>query len=178
MITVYVRLYEELNSILPSAEKKTTIAKGLAGGASLEDLLSVLGLGQEEVDLALVNSESASFVCQLQDRDLVSLYPEFESLDVQGVSALRDRPLRRPRFLASDELRQLAELLQARGYDCLYWPAAAGQDLLQISREQKRILLTQDLGLAKSPELKRCFCPGGEEAWQQLQQVLQRFQLG
>ncbi len=162
---------------MPEAEQKTAIAVELPEWPNLVDLLSVLSLSQEEVDLALVNSESVSFACQLQDRDLVSLYPEFESLDIKGVSLLRDRPLRRPRFLASGELRQLAELMLVRGYDCLFLPTASWQKLLQISREQKRILLTRNPELAEAPELKRCFCPAGQKAWQQLQQVLQRFQL-
>ncbi len=177
MITLYVRLYEELNRVLPEEEHKKTITRTLAQSSNLKDLLDILGLQQEDIDLALVNSHSVPFDRELRDGDLVSLYPEFETLNIQDVSVLREKPLRNTKFVAAGALRELANLLQARGYECLCPSRASGSELIRISRAEKRILLTLDPGLAKSPELERCYLLSSREAKQQLREVLQRFQL-
>lgn len=177
MITIHVRLYEELNQVLLDTERKKTVARRLFPGAKLDDLLDVMGLRQREIDLVLVNSQSVDFEYLLQDQDMVSLYPEFESLDIHSVSALPERPLRNPRFIAQGDLSSLANLLGQRGYDCLCPPQASGEALARISQQEKRILLTHNPSLAETHDLDRCFCLHSEKPDEQLEEVKSRFQL-
>ena len=177
-ITVHIRLYEELNRILPDSEHKRTVTRILPAGSRLSDLLDVLALESDEVDLALVNSISVPLDHPLDDEDRVSLYPEFESLDIRGASALRDTPLRTPKFVAERGLTALADLLEDKGYDCTCPLQALAEDLVRISARGKRILLTTNPDLAKTHDLDRCFCLPAEPPEEQLQEVMTRFQLG
>jgi hypothetical protein len=176
-ITIQVRLYEELKRVLPGRQRKSTVAMVLPAGSRLGDLLDLLGLKPEEVDLALVNSRSASFQTALKDQDRVSLYPEFESFDIQGVSDLRDRPLRVTKFVAESSLSGLADLLKVEGFSCTCQPQASDEALVRISEQEKRIILTTDPGLAMGFKPDRCFCLKASKPEEQLQEVLLRFQL-
>lgn len=177
MITIHVRLYEELNRVLPYIERKTTVARRLFPGAKVDDLLEVMGLRQAEIDLVLVNSQSVDFAYLLRDQDMVSLYPEFESLDIHSLSVLPERPLRNLRFIAQGNLSSLANLLGQRGYDCLCPAQASGNALARISKQEKRILLTRNPSLAETHDLDRCFCLQSGEPAEQLKEVKRRFQL-
>jgi hypothetical protein len=176
-ITIQVRLYEELNRVLPAKQRKRSVSRVLPAGSRLVDLLDFLGLKPEEVDLALLNSRSASFQTALKDQDRVSLYPEFESFDIQGVSDLRDRPIRVTKFVAESSLSGLADLLQAKGFSCTCPPQASDEELVRVSEEDKRIILTTDPGLAMAFKPDRCFCLKASKPEEQLQEVLLRFQL-
>jgi hypothetical protein len=50
MLTVHVRLYEELNQVLPASERKRTVPRTLPLGARLSRLLDALGLASETID--------------------------------------------------------------------------------------------------------------------------------
>jgi hypothetical protein len=177
-ITIELRLYEELNRVLPQAERKRTILRALPAGTDLGGLIDSLGLDREEVDLGLVNAEPAPFHRILADRDRVSLYPEFESLNIEGLCALRDRPLRRTRFVLEPSLGELARLLKEMGYDCRCPRGASPELLASISLGEKRILLTKNPDMAVRFALDRCFCLASDTPLEQLREVMGRFQLG
>lgn len=177
MITVQLRLYEELNRVLPPQEQKKTVQRMLPSDSSLRDLVYSLGLKPEEIDLALVNSSPIPFDRLLQDRDRVSLYPEFESMDISGVSRLRVSPLRNTKFIAEASLQELADLLHEQGYDCLYAMKASAEELARISNGQKRILLTLSPGLANAYALQRCICIRSKQPQKQLEELKFRLQL-
>ena len=46
-----------------------------------------------------MNGASVSFSHIAQDGDRISVYPVFESFNISGVTKLRERPLRRPKFI-------------------------------------------------------------------------------
>jgi len=177
MLTVHVRLYEELNQVLPTSERKRTVARTLPLGSRLSRLLDALGLASEAIDLALVNSRSVSLQHELQDQDLISLYPEFESFDMSGFTAVRDTPTRNPRFIAERALSDVACLLRDKGYDCICPNGALLPELARRSRDEKRILLTTNQDLARVYNLDRCFCLHSRLAEEQLQEIVCRFQL-
>ena len=178
MITVSIRLYEELNRVLPQAERKKAIIRSVPQGSTLSRLLPILGLCPEDIDLALVNSRSVSLDHVLRSQDRVSLYPEFESLDIRGVSAVRDIPLRTPRFAAQSSLSGLARLLRNMGYDCICPDRALEADLARMSRQEKRIVLTRNPDMASSYALDRCVHVQSTRPEGQLEEVVHRFQLG
>ena len=91
--TVYFRLYEELNDYLPEERRKRTFSLSLKGPTTVEEAICFLGVPPKEVDLVLVNGESAPFNHVTRDADRVSVYPIFESLDVSTVTRLRDKSL-------------------------------------------------------------------------------------
>ena len=91
--TAYFRLYEELNDYLPVSKKKKTFSISLKSPTTIVEAIRSLGVPPEEVDLVLVNSESVPFDHSIAEGDKISIYPIFESLDISGVTRLRDKPL-------------------------------------------------------------------------------------
>ena len=89
----YFRVYEELNDYLPEEKRKKTFRIPLKNPATVREAIRDLGLPPDEVDLVLVNGESVPFHHVIFDGDRVSVYPIFESLDISGVTRLRDKPL-------------------------------------------------------------------------------------
>jgi len=177
-ISLTIRLYEELNRLLPAAEQKRAFSRELPSGVSLGSLIDALGLDRNEIDLALINSRTASFSDTLSHGDRISLYPVFESFDIRTATALPDRPLRLIRFVMGAELSALAGLLEGLGYDCLCPDSDSLEELARISREEKRILLTRRQNAAEDFRLDHCFRLTSANPDQQLSEVADRFQLG
>jgi len=91
--TAFFRLYEELNDYVPPERRKVTFSVTFKDPATIRDAICSLGVPPEEVDLVLVNGESVPFNHIITDADMISIYPIFESLDISGVTRLRDKPL-------------------------------------------------------------------------------------
>ena len=91
--TAYFRLYEELNDYLPVNKRKTLFSLAFKSPTTIDEAICSLGVPPEEVDLVLVNSDSVSFDYIISEGDIISIYPIFESLDITGVTKLRDKPL-------------------------------------------------------------------------------------
>jgi hypothetical protein len=138
-----LRFYEELNRFLPRADRKKNLGAVLPHRTSVGNAIRRLGVPLDEVDLILVNGEPAGFDRPLGGGDRVSVYPEFERLDVGPLTRLPGRPLRRPRFIASEpDLASLAARLQEMGYDVRFDPSLSVEELTGATRHDRRILLT------------------------------------
>jgi sulfur carrier protein ThiS len=150
-----LRFYEELNEYLPPERHKRAFEVCFGGRLSVGDIIEEQGIPEDEVDLVLVNGQSVAFDHVLRDGDRVSVYPVFERFNVEGVSRLRERPLRRLKFMAEKDLKKAAERLHAMGFD-VYCEADLGiDDAMEISRKEKRILLTTREEVGKSGKVDR-----------------------
>ena len=54
-----------------------------------------------------------------------------------------------PRFISDVMLGSLARWLRILGFDTIYFRAIADNELIKIARQQERILLTRDTGIAR-----------------------------
>jgi deoxyribonuclease V len=90
---VIVRCYEELNDLLPAERAGKDFPHPVRSGMRLGDLLRELGVPESEVDLALVNGESVDLSHPLRGGERISLYPIFESLNIRGITRIREVPL-------------------------------------------------------------------------------------
>jgi sulfur carrier protein ThiS len=144
MGTALFRFYEELNDRLPPDKRKRDFEVPLEGKETAREIIRKLGVAPEEVDLLLVNGESAGLDHGLKEGDRVSVYPVFERLDIRGVSRIREDPLRRLRFIIVDnELEGLAQSLTRLGLDVCHRGDLSGAQIRQLLREEHRILLTE-----------------------------------
>jgi uncharacterized protein with PIN domain len=143
------RFYEELNDFLPSARRKRAFAYSFRGTPAVKDAIEALGVPHTEVDLILVDGASVRFSHKLRGGERVAVYPMFERLDISPVTRLRPKPLRTPRFIADVHLGTLARYLRLLGFDTTYENRASDRDLARRSVEERRILLTRDVGLLK-----------------------------
>jgi sulfur carrier protein ThiS len=173
---IYVRLYEELNDYLPAGKRKRCFTKAVYEGATVEELLTLLGVPRSEVDLVLVNGESVPLSCVLGRDDRVSIYPVFESFDIKPVARVREEPLRRTRFVTGRNLGRLSAYLRLLGFDVLDARAWAPAAIVEAAEREKRILLTRSPGPV-SPGLSRIYVVKAAKPKPQLIEVIRRFNL-
>lgn len=174
---VTIRFYEELNDFVPPARRRVRFRHALGGPASVKDLIESLGVPHTEVDLVLVNGRSVRFTHAVTDGDDVSVYPVFEALDVTPLLRLRPRPLRRTRFVLDGHLGTLARYLRALGFDTLYRNDYDDAELARISHDEKRVLLTRDVGLLKRSLVTRGCYLRATEPRRQLGEIVERLDL-
>ena len=147
MPKVVLRFYEELNGYLPPEKHKRDYEVSFDGRSTVGEIVEEQGIPGGEVDLVLVNGHSVAFDHVLRDGDRVSVYPAFERFDVRGVTRLRKRPLRKVKFVAEKSLGKTAERLNDLGFDVCCMDT---EEAMEISRKEKRILLTTQAEVAKS----------------------------
>lgn len=174
---VTFRFYEELNDFLPGKYRKRAFEYPFQGTPSVKDTVQALGVPHAEVDLILVNSESVSFSYHVQDKDLISVYPRFEILDISAVSLLRPKPLRNTAFILDTHLGKLAKYLRMLGFDSLYRNDFEDKEIIHIAGKESRIILTRDTGILKEGSVTHGFFVKSQQPTKQLEQVLNRFDL-
>lgn len=153
MVIATFRFYEELNDFLPPGRRKQEFAVPCARRATTKHMIEALGVPHTEVELVLVNGESAGFDRVLNDGDRVAVYPRFEALDVTPLLRVRERPLREVKFVADAHLGGLARLLRMAGFDTLYRNDFSDREIAGLSVREHRIVLTRDRELLKLREL-------------------------
>jgi uncharacterized protein with PIN domain len=177
MHRISIRFYEELNDFLPASRRKIPFEAEVREGSTVKSLIEDLGVPHTEVDLILANGVSVDFSYRPAEGDSLSVYPVFESFDVAGLTRLRPEPLRVIRFVCDVHLGKLASLLRLLGFDAWYENDRSDEELLAISRAERRILLTRDRGLLKRRELTHGYCIRSTRPRDQLTEVISRFSL-
>lgn len=147
------RFYEELNDLLPQHRKKVDFEAEFNKRKSIKDIIEECGVPPTEVDLVLINGKSVDFNTIFQDGDRVSIYPVFESLNIQNITLLRRFPLRRIQFIADIHLKDIVKPMRMLGLDIDYNGSFTTLDIIEKSIREKRILLTKRKELLKSKSI-------------------------
>jgi hypothetical protein len=142
MAKVIFRLYEELNAYVSADRRKKDFEVAFEGERNLGELMEELGVPCREVDLLLVNGESAGFSHVPGEGDRVSVYPVFEAFNISKVTRLWGRPLRRTKFILDPDLSELAAAMQGEGYDVRFDALLSWGEIFDISHRENRIILT------------------------------------
>jgi len=149
MLMATFRFYEELNDFLPPSRRKNDFTIRFKGRESVKDLIEALGIPHTEVDLILINGTSVGFNTIVKDRDRISVYPVFESLDIKGVTHLRKLPLRTVRFIADNNIMDVVKYMRALGFDVVVNPAFTPREIIDFSKKENRTILTKSRHLLK-----------------------------
>ncbi len=176
-VSAALRFYAELNDFLAPAARGTVIETSYVVSPSVKDAVEALGVPHVEVDLILVNDEPVAFDYRLKSGDRVAVYPVFETLDIAPTSRLGRPPLRRPRFVADVHLRKLSRLLRLMGLDVLHSSTSTDPELVEISVQEGRILLTRDRALLKHGRLTHGYWVRSVDPRRQAVEVVRRFDL-
>ena len=171
------RFYAELNDFLPEEKRGKELTRDFSVSGSVKDFIESFGVPHTEVDLVLVNGHPVDFSYPVRDRDRVSVYPVFESLDIASVSRVRPAPLRALRFLLDVHVGRLAAYLRMAGFDALYGNQASDAELASIVAREGRVLLTRDRYLLMRTAVDRGYWVRSTEPKQQLLEVVKRFDL-
>lgn len=177
MIRIYLRFYEELNDFLPAERRKREFEHEVKSRSSIKDVVEALGVPHNEIDLILINGKSVGFDYIVQDNDRVSVYPMFESFDISEVTRLRAKPLRNSKFVCDVHLGRLARYLRMLGFDSLYSNNFSKEELINLSLEHKRTILTRDRHLLMRNEITHGYWIRHEDPVDQAKEVIERFHL-
>lgn len=175
--TAEFRFYEELNDFLLPEQRKRTIRYRFSGHPGIKDPIEVFGVPHTEVDLIVVNGQSVGFDYQLQAGDRVAVYPVFETLDISSLVRLREKPLRNPRFILDVNLGKLAKRMRLLGFDSLYRNDYRDADIVNISVNERRIVLTRDRRLLYIKQINHGYWVRATDVEAQIDEVLRRFDL-
>lgn len=171
------RFYEELNDFLPQALRKRSFPWPINGQPAVKDPIEAIGVPHTEVELILVNGESAGFERRVRNGDRVAVYPVFESFDVGPLLRLREKPLRRIAFVLDVHLGKLARLLRMLGFDSLYRNDYTDAEIVRIGVDERRIILTRDRRLLFNKAVTHAYFPRSTQPEAQAREVLRRFDL-
>ena len=175
--TCTFRFYEELNEFLPVHQRKKSFEYNFTGTPSVKNSIEAIGVPHTEVDLILVDGVSVDFEILLEGGEQVSVYPVFESLDISPVVRLRPKPLRESRFVVDVNLGKLAQKLRLLGFDTLFRNDLEDDEIVQISVNEKRIILTRDKGVLKHSAATHGYWVRNSDPQKQLREVVERLQL-
>jgi len=172
-----VRFYAELNDHLAPERRFTSLTLPADEDTTVAGLLAGTGIRLSEVDLVLRNGEPARFEDSVAPGDRLSVYPVFETFDITRTQRLRPRPLRTPAFVLDVHLGKLATYLRMFGFDASYAPSYTDDQLVHISLEQRRVLLSKDRALIHDTRLERACAIRAGDPREQLLEVIRRFDL-
>ena len=174
---IEIRFYQELNDFIRKYPKKKPFNYTFRAKRSIKDLIESLGVPHTEVDLILVNHRAVNFDYIVRDRDRISVYPMFESFNISHLSPLRETPLRTPRFILDVHLGKLARLLRMLGFDTDYTNFRDDPELAELSKSERRILLTCDRRLLMRKIVDRGFIIRNSTPLLQAAEVLNRLDI-
>lgn len=175
MAELTLRFYEELNDFLPPDKRKRPFTHLIERKASVKDVIESLGVPHTEVELILVNGRSVDFQYHAKDHDQISVYPVFESFDIRPLLKLRQKPLRRLRFIADSNLGKLSQYLRLLGFDCLYRNDYEDAEVAEIAHQQHRVILTRDRRLLHRRIITHGYFVRSDKPKKQVAEVLERF---
>jgi uncharacterized protein len=174
---VTIRFYEELNDFLPSQRRKVRFEASFNGSPGVKDLIESIGVPHTEIDLILVNGTSVAFTHRIKNGDDIAVYPVFESFDIKPVLRLRPKPLRKIAFILDVHLGRLARYLRMLGLDSLYRNDYTDEQIVAIASENKRIVLTRDIGILKYTAVTHGYWVRSSSPLKQIEEVVRRFDL-
>lgn len=177
MKIVYLRFYEELNDLLPIEKRKIRFSHSFKNNPSIKDMIESLGIPHTQIDFILSNNNSVDFNYIVQNGDDISVYPVFESLNIQNVEKLRPTPLRQIKFIADSHLGKLARYLRMLGFDTIYKNDFFKKEIIKIAKSEKRIILSRSRDLLKIKEITHGYCIASTNPEKQLKLILNRFDL-
>lgn len=171
------RFYAELNDFLPLHRRQKEFEEWFKTPICVGDTLVSLGIPFSEVDLVLVNGQSVDMKQGLKENDRVSVYPQFESMDIMGETQVREFPLRETKFILDCHLGKLCKYLRMLGFDCYYQNHMEDEKIIDLSLKENRIILTRDKLLLKSARITHGYYVRAIEKHEQLIEVVQKFDL-
>ncbi len=173
----WFRFYAELNDHLAPGQQYQTLEKPFFVPGAVKDLIESFGVPHTEVELIMINGESAGFSQLVRNGDRVAVYPMFESFDVSAELQVRPHPLRVPKFVLDVQLGRLAGYLRMLGFDTAYRNSASDPELVATSVSERRILLTRDRGLLMHSGVTRGYWLRETDSRRQAAEILRRFDL-
>jgi uncharacterized protein with PIN domain len=172
---VRLRFYGDLSVFLGSKARDVVIERQLAEKTSIKDVIESCGVPHPEVDLILVDEQTAGFDYTLANDAKVEVFP----VENRGTERT-DKPLQAvgiSRFVADVHLGHLTRNLRLLGFDVAYRQNADDRHLLEVMVRENRALLTRDRRLLMHAIVQHGYWPRSQNADEQTIEVVRRFDL-
>jgi uncharacterized protein with PIN domain len=173
----FIRFYEELNDFLPFSKQKILYSIYFRDNPSIKAIIESEGIPHTEVDLVLINGHSVTFQEKVNDNDHISVYPKFELFDISSINVIRLKPLRETKFVLDVHLGKLTRYLRMLGFDSIYDNGFTDVELLRVSMQENRTLLTRNRKLLMRKTVERGYWIRNDKIFDQVFEVFQRFDL-
>lgn len=177
MNIAFIRFYEELNDFLPFSKQKILYSIYFRDNPSIKAIIESEGIPHTEVDLVLINGHSVTFQEKVNDNDHISVYPKFELFDISSINVIRLKPLRETKFVLDVHLGKLTRYLRMLGFDSIYDNGFTDVELLRVSMQENRTLLTRNRKLLMRKTVERGYWIRNDKIFDQVFEVFQRFDL-
>ena len=175
--TITVRCFAELNDFLPAGRRQTPFALTLKEPVTVGEVAEILGIPLSEVDLVTVNGTPAGRSYRPLEDDYIAIYPVFENFDISSLQTVQKKPLRINRFILDAHLGKLARYLRMLGFDTLYQNDYSDEEIIETARDEKRIILTRDKLLLRSPRVDHGYYVRSIDKHAQLREIVKKFDL-
>lgn len=171
------RYFGALPDLLRRKYRNGPVLYPFRGHPGVKDAIETMGVPHTEVDAILANGHSVDFTYPLQHGDLIEVYPVFTPVPVTpylNLSAVAPLPAL---FVIDVHLGKLTRRLRLLGFDCLYHNDYTDHEIMQVSRQQERIILTRDLGILKHRQIVHGYLVRSGQVDEQVREVLTRYRL-
>jgi hypothetical protein len=145
--SVQVRCYGALNDFLPLRNRGKTFPYRYRGSPSIKELLEGMGIPHVEIAHVLIDDDFAHWSKGMEGITRISVYPDFK--EIKGIPHLLnpEYPKEEISFVADAHLGKLARSLRMVGYYTLYNVDLSDNEIITISNEETRVILTRDKGI-------------------------------
>ena len=156
----------DLQPLLKRDQREGPVDLQFQGPQSVKHLIESLGIPHTEIGALSANGQKIGLDYITQDGDRI---------EVRSVAPaeLTDEP----RFVLDGHLGRLASHLRMLGLDCLYNSGYEDDELVRISVDEERILLTRDRLLLMHKVITQGYLPRSLNSTEQLYEVVRRYTL-
>lgn len=175
--TATFHYFGNLQKLLKRKYRAEAVAYHFRGHPGIKDAIETMGVPHTEVEAILANGCPVDFKYQLQHLDTLEVYSPFSSIPVKNLVPLRSSHFYPVSFILDVHLGKLARRLRLLGFDSFYRNDLGDAEILQLSFEQGRIILTCDRGILKHRRVVHGCLVRSAQVDEQVREVLARYQL-
>ncbi|RQD79252.1 MAG: twitching motility protein PilT, partial [Halanaerobium sp. MSAO_Bac5] len=180
---IKLRFYADLNSFIDLNKTKNLTSFGreylhyYQGRQSIKDRIESIGIPHPEVSLILKNSQAVDFSYLVQAGDRFSIYPYFYCFKLDDEIKLLNEFQGKPAFILDVHLGKLARYLRRFNFDAAYSNNYDDREIVDKSLQEKRIILTRDLGLLMRKRVKWAKFIKNDNPQKQFEEIIKRYDL-
>ena len=172
-----VSVLSELNELLPKRSRNKELEVSYQGRQSIKHIIESLGIPHTEIGLLTNRGQSVEFNYLVQPGDVILVYPATPKVDSYSGLFTDGKLTLEPRFLLDNHLGKLATYLRILGLDAMYRNDFQDDELVLITVDLNRILLTRDRQLLMRKMIRFGYLIRSLEPEKQVIEILRRFDL-
>jgi uncharacterized protein with PIN domain len=169
-----LRFHGDLPLFVRQKRGAPEIVRQLNEKTSIKDAIEACGVPHPEIDLILANGNAVGFSHQLAADAIIDVHTVPAPSAIPGPRLQRRRV---ERFVADGHLGKLTRDLRLLGIDVVYSPLACDAELVAVSANDDRALLTRDRPLLMHAAVRDGYFPRSQLAEEQTRAVISRFEL-